>query len=315
MNPFNKAAPVASGGEGQNFLTPGVYHVGGLVRVSKSRRCPICGRADWCSITADGALAICMREPAGSFKCTKNGDFLHRLRETQWRRGNLRTVTVSDRPPSRHDFALLVQNYGTAANPERLQRFANSLGLSIGSLKHLSMGWCSEKRAWSFPMRNGAGDVLGIRLRTDAGCKFAIPGSREGLFIPSGLSSSGPLLICEGPTDCAAMLDLGFAAIGRPSCTGGIKLLANYARQRKPAGIVIGSDSDEPGRCGAEALANVLSLYHSVRIIVPPSGIKDLRQWKFEGASASCIQAAIDAATVRVVRVVGRRFNQGVHHG
>ncbi len=53
-----------------------------LVRVSRRAPCPACGRFDWCSITSDGALALCMRIVAGSLKTARNGAYVHRLIET-----------------------------------------------------------------------------------------------------------------------------------------------------------------------------------------------------------------------------------------
>src|SRR5262245_3134642 len=47
--------------------------------------CPICKHADWCSGTADGAVAKCMKVEAGSFKAGEQKDgaryYLHRLAE------------------------------------------------------------------------------------------------------------------------------------------------------------------------------------------------------------------------------------------
>ncbi len=50
-----------------------------LVRVSKGNPCPICSRPDWCSISADDSLVICMREEAGSIKVSKNNGYVHIL--------------------------------------------------------------------------------------------------------------------------------------------------------------------------------------------------------------------------------------------
>ena len=105
-----------------------------------------------------------------------------------------------------------------------------ALGVSVESLRRLGVGWSAKHRAWAFPMSNAAGDVLGIRLRLPGGKKLSVKGGKEGLVhsrrgplrLPSGRLL---LLIAEGPTDTAALLDLGFSAVGRPSCTGGVKLL------------------------------------------------------------------------------------------
>ena len=53
------------------------------VRASKRSPCPVCKDTNWCSVTADGTLAKCMKVEAGSWKSKtdKNGTpyYLHRL--------------------------------------------------------------------------------------------------------------------------------------------------------------------------------------------------------------------------------------------
>src|SRR5262249_4713057 len=150
------------------------------------------------------------------------------------------------------------------------------------SLSALRVGWSISHRAWAFPMTDNAGNVLGIRLRRPNGSKFAVRGGREGLFIPSTLNAaSAPLLIAEGPTDVAALLDMGFQnVVGRPNCTGGVGLLVRMIRQHQPRHVVIVSDNDKPGQIGAANLASVLVTYTpAVRIVAPPIGLKDVRDW------------------------------------
>ncbi len=72
-------------------------------------------------------------------------------------------------------------------SPESLDRIAAELGLSARSLRQLSVGWLSGRRAWSFPMRNAAGEIRGIRLRYPNGKKLAVRGGKEGLFLPADL--------------------------------------------------------------------------------------------------------------------------------
>jgi len=48
-----------------------------LVRVSRKQPCPVCGKPDWCSLSRDGEIAICMRVASGHE--TQNGGHLHQL--------------------------------------------------------------------------------------------------------------------------------------------------------------------------------------------------------------------------------------------
>ena len=158
-------------------------------------------------------------------------------------------------------------------------------------------------------MTNCTGDVLGIQLRTGAGRKFAIKGSHDGLFVSVGLDRPNLLLIAEGPTDTAALLDLRFDAIGRPSCRGGTALLVNLIRHRRPDEVVIVADNDapksdgtRPGLDGALTLApKLLPRCRRLRVVTPPIGIKDARHWVQVGATYQAIlDAILDAAYHRL---------------
>ncbi len=163
-------------------------------------------------------------------------------------------------------------------------------------------------------MSNAHGQVVGIRLRRPDGSKLSVKGGREGLFLPEGIDAGGRLLVCEGPTDTAAVLDFGFPAVGRPSCTGGVRHVVDLVRRLAVPMVVIVADGDAPGRRGAENLASVLTAYcPAVRVIAPPAGIKDAREWKRRGATAADVQAAIDTAPVRRLAVQVRKA--GGHHG
>ena len=52
-----------------------------FVRVTRRDPCTICKRPDWCSVADDGSIAICMRVSDGSVSETKNGGYLHVLRD------------------------------------------------------------------------------------------------------------------------------------------------------------------------------------------------------------------------------------------
>src|SRR5262249_22231425 len=137
---------------------------------------------------------------------------------------------------------------------------------------------------WAFPMHDAAGKVIGIHLRKPSGGKLCVKGSRLGLFLPDqGKFDRGArsILFAEGLSDAAALCEMGFAAVGRPSNRGGEALAAAALRGLKPdVTAVVVADGDEPGRQGAESLARRLVGHAAeVRLISPPDGVKDVREW------------------------------------
>jgi hypothetical protein len=197
-----------------------------------------------------------------------------------------------------------VAAFRKAVDPSHLTDLAQPLGLSVESLSTLSIGWSAEHGAWTFPMFDHERTVVGVRLRRPDGRKFSVTGGKEGLFIPTTLSLSHRLLVAEGPTDTAALLDLGFTTVvGRPSCTGGIKLLTELVRLMPLADVVIVADADESGRRGAFNLASVLVAYvPAVRVVVPVRH-KDVREFVRAGGTRAQLELAIAAAPVRRLAV------------
>lgn len=285
-------------------------------RVSKAHPCPICGKPDWCAVSTDGAVALCHR--VESSQRIGDGGWLHRLQDIPWqpRRRRMRTVRLAQPNAARADLPQLAASYRAAVNTDCLYQLALELGLSTRSLQRLSIGWSAEQQAWSFPMTDAVGNVCGIRLRRPTGSKFAVKGGREGLFIPDrvGKGQSGsvpeivPLIIVEDPTDTVALLDMGFnCVVGRPSCTGGTRLLVELVKEWQPSEVVIVADNDEPGRHGADTLAARLVAYApAVRIIQPPDGIKDARVWLWVGGTQHGVHQAIQTARVRRLKIKSR---------
>ncbi len=92
-------------------------------------------------------------------------------------------------------------------------------------------------------------------------------------------SSNQPVIVVEGASDTAAAMDLGFVVVGRPSAEGGLSLLSLLIRGRRV--IVVGDNDAGAGQKGMEAAFRELKLLcKSVVKLLPPEGIKDLRDWK-----------------------------------
>ena len=183
--------------------------------VTRREHCPICDRTDWCGVATDGSAAICMRVESG--RPTRNGGWLHRLRESTPRRRRVVRVAIPTGAGG-HDFEAISRQLRGNVSPGRLEDHALQLGVSTESLVRLGVGWDGE--AWTFPMVNAYRRIIGILRRFPDGRKLCVKGGRAGLFIPAGLPDAGEVLICEGPTDAAALITIGFDAVGRASCRG-----------------------------------------------------------------------------------------------
>lgn len=273
------------------------------IRVSRQVPCPVCEKPDWCTVTADGALACCMRVP--SERRAKNSGFIHKLSEST---GGNRQLP----PPQDRKLLLDCAAYHAALRRHWDWRwndgFAMDLGVDPDALELLQPAFDAANGAFAFPMRDGAGAVVGIRLRSRDGHKWAVRGSREGLFYSPALAPGGePLVICEGPTDTAAALTLGLQAVGRPSCSGGTEALAALCKRLAVRRVVMLADCDAPhrrpdgstwypGRDGAQAFARTLRRLWCM--VLPPA--KDVRAWLHAGATRAQFDALTNNATWRL---------------
>lgn len=254
------------------------------IRCNRTVGCPVCGRKnDGCMVSRNGLRAWCVR--------TESSD----ARETGWvhkidadAAAPPPASAVSHRRTVGIDIAGIARRYKAAVSPAMISDHADQLGVGGESLRLLDIGWSSADAAFSFPMRDHAGDYVGVRLRNELGQKWSARGGREGLFYSPLRIGDGELFVCEGPTDTAAMLDMGVSAVGRPSCTGGVESLLRMLRRDRE--VVIVADHDGPGLAGARSLADAAArVCGSVRIIRPTRG-KDAREWVRHGLNADALR-------------------------
>ncbi len=253
-------------------------------RVSKLVPCPICKKPDWCRVFADGWVE-CMR--VQSAKPAKSGGWMHSQRE-------LSPGPVRFTPPSPRvgvptiNATKLHRDWLAATTPTQLAEFASALGLSVAALEAANAAWAAPHSAWAFPMCDGHGNVVGIRLRRADGFKFAVRGSRQGIFI-ANVPPQPWLFVCEGPTDTAAAVELGLFAVGRPNCCCGGADIKIYARRHQCHRVVVVSDNDKPGLDGARKVGGELKLPFAV--YVPPA--KDLREFVRLGGTRQMIENTV----------------------
>ena len=205
-----------------------------------------------------------------------------------WRQGVIPPLRLTPPPPRFTPPTLnatkLMREWAAATTATALAEFAAALGVSAPSLAAVGAAWAAPHSAWAFPMCDGHGNVVGIRLRNERG-KFAVRGSRQGLFL-AAIPAQPTLFVCEGPTDTAAAVELGLFAVGRPNCCCGGAEVRVFAGRHSVSRIVIISDNDKPGLDGARKVGGELKLPFA--IYVPPA--KDLREFLRLGGTRAMIE-------------------------
>ena len=260
----------------------------GWIRASRAQPCPVCGKYDWCGVSADTGAVCCMR--VQSNRPTGNGGWLH---------GGPDRAIPPPRPcaadavkvyePPDFNAALWWRTTRRVLNLEALDEWSERL--SIPSSFLMFMGATTACGMLCFPMRDGTGKICGIRTRDPDGAKRAITGSRAGVFIPGVHDANRETVICEGPTDAAAAMALGFEPIGRPSCTGSERQVVDTCRRWGIERLTLCADADGPGIAGAKKLGDVLQAAKIGVRLVTPFGHKDLRDWFKAGATRDMVDA------------------------
>lgn len=254
--------------------------------------CPVCQKDHWCLLHKDRKAAICPRVSEGCAKDLGDAGYLHLLDGHRGERYELPRFepcvparAIDDAAP---DWTVIVRDCKDRATERAKKMASDVLGVSIRSLELLDFG-VTAKGAWSFPMRSSGRDLVGLRIRSAEGKKWAYPGSRNGLFMADS-PPTDPLVVCEGPTDTACAVDFGFSAIGRPSCNGAVEWCLDVARRRD---VAIFADNDGPGLDGANKLAEwMVRQTKSCKVVVSPYH-KDLREAKRDGLTAIGFAALI----------------------
>lgn len=305
----------------------------------EAKQCPACGHARLCSVSTEGQACICRRGVKSAHPIHEKGGavaYLHEAAELGAAPGSLRRSNpglAKDAAVklSAAELELLVRRFRADLVPNRLRRYAASLGVSVRSLEAYGVGYHVGHRAHCFPMYDGEFRPVGVRIRDVVDgrkCQFCVPGSRNGLFVPEGFAEDANavypyVVLPEGPTDCAAAWDMGVRAVGRPSNSGGADYLKAVVRHRVRDEFVLVADNDGikwhrdaagnrtdpfwPGIDGALAVAGKLrGPCFRLRFAMPPGGAKDLREWFNAGGDDARLLAHLEAAPYVNVKWLAR---------
>lgn len=241
--------------------------------------CPICGKPDWCCLSKTLDKAICPRTESDKEYMDRHGNsvgYLHTLID----KVEIKSLTKIQKQKvykTSEEVEKIVEEFVRSCRYGRLKQFAEHIGVSTFSLNLLSVGYNHNANCMSFPMRACNGDYLGIRYRFFNGKKKSLRGGREGLFLLDILPVNiNEIYIVEGPTDTAALLTMGFYAVGRPNCTGGYKEIGELVNKFPFHKYVIVADQDKPGKDGAMRLLGIMPAGTKV---IAPKYHKDVREY------------------------------------
>ena len=243
-------------------------------RVSRSFPCPICShlhtRQGWCVVDAQRGLAICPRVESPK-----------RIGEAGWLHGaQIPTGSFVVRSALREERVDWTQAWAQAVadcTDSDKARLAESLGVVVDTV---DIGMVDG--SWAVAMWGSDDQICGIKLRTTAGKKICVTGSRLGLIIPRTYDRSLPdLFITEGESDCIVCSHFGFNTIGRTGCRSSVQQIVDRSRGKN---VVIVADKDEAGQTGANALKSAIGRMARSCFVVTPNA-KDLRSWYLTGAT------------------------------
>lgn len=243
-------------------------------------------------VADDGASALCMRAVSNLPYTMKSGEtaYIHHLLAAP--KPVNRTFVNRPKPTVAIDATKLYHEAVSKTKAEDVKWLAHELGVSVDSVATgtgVGAAWFQAYGAWGFPMRDGNYQTIGVRLRDDHGRKWAITGSKSGIFYPL-VQTPKLAVICEGPTDTAAAISCGLFAIGRPSCSAGGDQIWDFIYHTKSIhDIVIIADNDEPGLRGAAALQEQVECPSCV-ITLP---CKDMREFYKQGGNEATILSLV----------------------
>jgi len=270
------------------------------VRVSNRMPCPICAglhsNHGWCLLDPARGIAICPR--VESVKRIGDAGWLHHLNgegdssvPIVQGRAALVSLPSSERPFDTNGMWSKARERAYH-NPKALDKLASLWGVNREVLDSMEIGLIGT--AWAFAMRDKAGEVCGIKLRTPEGKKLCVRGSRLGYIstYPQAWRKAPEVYVTEGESDLAAALTMGLPAIARPGCSSLIRFMPKVLTGRH---VVIVRDNDEAGISGAALLRNALEPVAGSVVIAAPRFGKDLRSWLHNGGTADDMKCIVKA--------------------
>ena len=149
---------------------------------------------------------------------------------------------------------------------------------NMGDEKLAKLGCGYNGQAHTFPIRNENNIIIGIQCQLN-GRKWCMEGSKIGIFVPQ-IPVKSPAYICEGCSDTATALDLGFYGIGKFNALTTNDIILKFLIKHNINKVVIVPDCDHAGHKGCENLQRILLTKDIEFDIISVEPWKDLREFR-----------------------------------
>jgi hypothetical protein len=248
-----------------------------MIRVDPSHPCPICEKGKWCAFTEDGEYIACKRVQQGSITNLGQFGYLHKIDKVDLKGLVKNAKPLVDWKSLQQTYKIQLSTYGQYP----------SIGFARDTYDQYFCGW--NGKGWTFPVWDDKLSISGMQVRYPDGTKCSVTGTRIGVFVPRCIDAAKRSILCitEGLTDAMVSTEFGIPAIGKWNCDSTHEIVLSLILDKiKPSRIIMVSDNDDPGKQGAKELYKMIKTYQSglhITGLVPPDGIKDLREWKSNG--------------------------------
>lgn len=186
----------------------------------------------------------------------------------------------------------------------RAEDLGDALGLTGASLMRMGVG--SHEAGWVFPMVDGSLFRVNFEvLAEDAVESVACPVS-GGLLVPTMAGGGRILMLTQGAVNVAALLDMGFDAMGLAYCGSCVKdarsVVIELTRRCGWSEVVLLEERTKPGTSVSKRTRSMYADLEKalrggrrkVSAIRPPVGINNAYGWLRSGGDADDVMAVID---------------------
>lgn len=259
-----------------------------FVRIYKTNiACPICGKTDWCMIHPDGQQVICARVHSD-----------RKIGESGWYHSGYESKPVKFRYDQDayagkkvfdpHGVSMWEEASADVDKYMLLREYAAQLGLKLSTLQAYNCG--VQYNNLAIPMYDSdACTIIGIQLRHKDAKKHTVTGSQMGLFLPAEQARQlnnyhdHRLVVTEGFSDAACAYELlgkRCRVFGKANNVLGGEKLGEYLQYTGITDVWFIGDRDIAGEKGIKkSIVDLRKRMACVRVMYPPQGYKDLRQW------------------------------------